>query len=101
MSKSQSNIDRIKQQLKKANSNIPDTTASQPIVEQPVKSVHADLIDTKKTLKSKKPKFEDTHKRDTVWIRNDLKEILDDNCVDRGDKTRIINEALEQYLLLK
>lgn len=47
----------------------------------------------------KRKKFEELHKRDTFWIRNDLKQKLDELCVgERGEKTRMINEALDAYL---
>lgn len=48
--------------------------------------------------KIKKQKFEERYKRDTFWIRNDLKEKLDSFCEgEKGEKTRVINEALESY----
>ncbi|MEK4277595.1 hypothetical protein [Paenibacillus sp. FSL R7-0026] len=65
-------------------------------------SVHQELIDTShekpKTI-TKKKKFEELHTRDTVWIENDLKQKLDNQSAEngRGEKTRIINEALRQY----
>ncbi|WP_411830931.1 MULTISPECIES: hypothetical protein [Paenibacillus] len=66
-------------------------------------SVHPELIDTSQDIKPKpnpkKKKFEETHTRDTVWIENDLKTKLDSQSVEngRGEKTRIINEALRLY----
>jgi hypothetical protein len=48
--------------------------------------------------KKKKPKFEETHTKDTLWIRNDLFEAFNEICTERGDKTKFINEAI--YLLL-
>ncbi|WP_367025112.1 hypothetical protein [Rossellomorea marisflavi] len=51
----------------------------------------------KSTAAKRKPKFDETHSRDSVWIRNDLKKVLKDVCTEKGDKTRIINEALEDY----
>lgn len=66
-------------------------------------SVHPQLIDTsyeeKPKPKPKKMKFEELHKRDTVWIENELKHRLDTDSNEggRGEKTRIINEALRQY----
>lgn len=66
-------------------------------------SVHPELIDTsqegKPKANPKKKKFEETHTRDTVWIENALKERLDSQSAEngRGEKTRIINEALRLY----
>ncbi|OMC62776.1 hypothetical protein BK126_28340 [Paenibacillus sp. FSL H7-0326] len=66
-------------------------------------SVHPELIDSSTevptTPKPKKKKFEELHKRDTVWIENELKKRLDRESVEngRGEKTRIINEALRRY----
>lgn len=66
-------------------------------------SVHPELIDTshegKPKAYPKKKKFEELHTRDTVWIENDLKAKLDSQSAEngRGEKTRIINEALRLY----
>ncbi|MDQ0496850.1 hypothetical protein QOZ95_005050 [Paenibacillus brasilensis] len=66
-------------------------------------SVHPELIDTSKEVqpnpKPKKKKFEELHSRDTVWIENELKKRLDKESAEngRGEKTRIINEALRRY----
>jgi hypothetical protein len=77
-------------------------------------TVHNQLIDTnndyvnddvninelsiKTTMKSKRQKFEERYRRDTFWIRNDLKEKLNAQCEgEKGEKTRIINEAIEMY----
>ncbi|MEK4078247.1 hypothetical protein MHI01_30900 [Paenibacillus sp. FSL M7-0656] len=68
-----------------------------------VNSVHSELIDTslesKNEGKPKKKKFEELHRRDTFWIENGLKERLDKESAEngRGEKTRIINEALREY----
>ncbi|WP_309122222.1 hypothetical protein [Paenibacillus sp.] len=49
--------------------------------------------------REKRKKFEELYKRDTFWIRNELKEKLDAYCQgERGEKTRIVNEALKDYL---
>jgi hypothetical protein len=49
--------------------------------------------------KERRPKFEDNHTRQTVWIRKDLVEQIEKETVgERGEKARIFNEALEQYL---
>lgn len=47
----------------------------------------------------RKVKFEETHQRATVWIRNDLMDLLDDwaKAGGHGEKTRVINEALEEF----
>lgn len=64
-------------------------------------SVHPELIDTshENKTKTKRKKFEELHTRDTVWIENDLKKKLDNQSAEngRGEKTRIINEALRNY----
>ncbi|WP_310144278.1 hypothetical protein [Paenibacillus amylolyticus] len=67
------------------------------------KSVHSELIDSSNEIKPKellrKKKFEELHRRDTVWIENELKDKLDSQSSEygRGEKTRIINEALRRY----
>lgn len=67
------------------------------------KSVHSELIDnshgTKPKALPRKKKFEELHRRDTVWIENELKDKLDSQSSEygRGEKTRIINEALRRY----
>lgn len=67
------------------------------------KSVHSELIDisheSRPKAAPKKKKFEELHRRDTVWIENELKDKLDSQSLDygRGEKTRIINEALRRY----
>lgn len=64
-------------------------------------SVHQELIDIshESKPKTKRKKFEELHTRDTVWIENDLKKKLDHQSAEngRGEKTRIINEALRRY----
>ena len=63
------------------------------------KGVHAHLIEQPRRKREKKPKFEETHTRGTMWIRNDLNEKLNNWSEEggRGEKTRIINDALEDY----
>lgn len=47
---------------------------------------------------NKKPKFEDTHKKDTFWLRLDVLDKLHTLTVgNKGLKTQIINEALELF----
>ncbi|WP_433947025.1 hypothetical protein [Paenibacillus sp. SN-8-1] len=69
-------------------------------------AVHAELIDTANTgaevqipRRAKKKKFEELYRRDTVWIKNELKDRLDELSFEggRGEKTRIVNEAFELY----
>lgn len=64
------------------------------------KSVHPHLIDQpQRRRRERKPKFEDTHTRCTLWIQDDLNKKLNEWSEEggRGEKTRIINEALEDY----
>jgi hypothetical protein len=48
--------------------------------------------------KKKKKKFEDQHTKQTYWIRNDVLEALNKIARERGEKTRIINNALIDYI---
>ena len=49
--------------------------------------------------REKRKKFEELYKRDTFWIQNELKDRLDAYCKgERGEKTRIVNEALKAYM---
>jgi hypothetical protein len=48
--------------------------------------------------KKKKEKFEDQHSKQTYWIRNDVLEALNKIARERGEKTRIINNALIDYI---
>jgi hypothetical protein len=61
----------------------------------------AQRIKNAKAKKKKKPKFEETHTKDTLWIKNDIYKAVNEICTERGDKTRFINEALYQYILQK
>jgi hypothetical protein len=45
-----------------------------------------------------KKKFEDQHSKQTYWIRNDVLEALNKIAKERGEKTRIINNALIDYI---
>lgn len=71
------------------------------ILNGPESTVHAQLINAEPTPTRKrtpKPKFEETHKRRTFWIRNDLLAKLDDEAgAERGAVTAIINELLDEY----
>ncbi|SDN47008.1 hypothetical protein SAMN04488137_4576 [Fictibacillus solisalsi] len=47
--------------------------------------------------KPKRVKFEDTHTKSTYWIRDDILEAFNKIAGERGEKTRIINQALIDY----
>lgn len=48
---------------------------------------------------SRRPKFEESHTRATFYIQNELLEQLNQfDGNEKGEKTRMINEALEAYL---
>ena len=50
--------------------------------------------------KRKKPKFEDTHTKHTIWMRDDLmKEVNKITHKTKGEKTRFFNEAIYRHLL--
>lgn len=56
-------------------------------------------VDVNVNKPMKKKKFEDRYSRQTVWIEDDIiKRISDLTKNERGEKTRIINEALRKYL---
>lgn len=73
------------------------------VMDDVITSVRADTlsgIDINKMLESRpvKPKFEDLHTKDNVWIRNELHHILNTlSKGNKGEKTRIVNEALLLY----
>lgn len=49
-------------------------------------------------IANKKPKFEELHKKDTFWIRNEILDKLHGLTKgNKGMKTQIINEALEMF----
>jgi hypothetical protein len=66
-------------------------------------NVHVNVnVDEKNTgaaqKREKKKRFEELYSRDTIWIKNDLKGKITEECEgERGEKTRLINEALEEY----
>ena len=73
-------------------------------------SAHAQLFDQINTNENtnvdvnetKKKKFEDMYTRATFYINNDLLSWLKEVCGDeKGEKTRIINEALRAYMKRK
>jgi hypothetical protein len=48
--------------------------------------------------REKKKKFEELFERDTVWFKKEFKATIAELTEgERGEKTRIINEALEEY----
>lgn len=49
--------------------------------------------------KRKKPKFEDTHSKHTIWLRDDLMREVNKITKERGEKTRFFNEAIYRHLL--
>jgi metal-responsive CopG/Arc/MetJ family transcriptional regulator len=49
-------------------------------------------------IANKKPKFEELHKKDTFWVKNEVLEKLHEITKgNKGMKTQIINEALELF----
>lgn len=49
-------------------------------------------------VRKKKPKFEETHRRKTFWIANDVAELVDEEIRgDRGAMTQVINALLREY----
>jgi uncharacterized protein YjcR len=48
--------------------------------------------------KTKSKLWEDDHKRATFFVNNELLEKLNNEATEKGDKTKIINEALELRL---
>ncbi|MBM7554411.1 hypothetical protein [Thalassobacillus pellis] len=52
-----------------------------------------------KATPKKKKKFDDKYKRATFYVENDLIKQLDKQAgKEKGEKTRLVNEALRQYL---
>lgn len=48
--------------------------------------------------KPKKKKFEELYARATLWVKREHMQTIEDLCRgERGEKTRIINEALDEY----
>lgn len=49
-------------------------------------------------VKRKRQKFEDTHRRKTFWLRNEIADKVDEEIQEgRGPMTHIINTLLEEY----
>ncbi|MEK4360788.1 hypothetical protein NYE48_27665 [Paenibacillus sp. FSL M7-1455] len=49
-------------------------------------------------VRKRKPKFEDTHRRKTFWIANDIADMVDEEIRnDRGAMTQVINALLREY----
>lgn len=83
---SQSNIDKIRSKI----------TNSQNISQNQVPGdVHSTLVQNNTEIK--KPKFEETHSREHIWVRNELKATVNNHSKNRGDKTKLYNQALEEY----
>lgn len=49
--------------------------------------------------KEKVEKFEDKHSKQTYWVRHDVLEALNKIATNRGDKTRIVNQAITEYII--
>lgn len=70
---------------------------------QPSTSTSADneneYVNVDVPVRKKKPKFEDTHKRKTFWLQNDVFELVDEAMKnnDRGEMTYVINTLLREY----
>ena len=62
-----------------------------------ITSIAEKIADAQKT--KKKQKFEDNHTKQTYWIRNDVLEAFNKIADQRGEKTKIINEALIDYIM--
>ncbi|MCM3774051.1 hypothetical protein M3225_26910 [Priestia aryabhattai] len=66
-------------------------------------SVHDEIVQTEQNKpvnfpKTKKKKWEDNYTRATVYIQNDRLEELNRRAgTEKGEKTRIVNEALREY----
>ncbi|SDE59637.1 hypothetical protein SAMN04487777_11751 [Priestia aryabhattai B8W22] len=66
-------------------------------------SVHDEIIQTEENKqpnfpKTKKVKWEDNYTRATVYIQNDtLAELNHRAGTEKGEKTRIVNEALQDF----
>lgn len=60
--------------------------------------VDVDVTEPEEPLRERRPRFEETHARQTVWVRKDIVAMIDKaSGAERGEKTRIINEALDEY----
>lgn len=92
------NIDGIKSSVRR--------TSPQPMLIDPVTSddehVNIDVnIDVNRNVnvQKKKRKFEERFSRATVYIENDLLALLNQISEgEKGEKTRIVNDALRAYL---
>jgi hypothetical protein len=45
--------------------------------------------------KLQRPKYTETHTRITVYLDNEVAEILDSICLEKGNKSVIVNESLK------
>lgn len=62
--------------------------------------VYDELIDTRppRDARRKMKRFIDEYKTQTFYVHNDVWERLSVYIISRGDRTAIINEALEDYI---
>lgn len=86
--------------------NVHNTTKNDFVNKSENESVNieeiADLIvQTQKLTQEKKEKFEDKHVKQTYWIRKDLHLALNKISIRKGEKTKIINQALENFFINK
>lgn len=72
--------------------------------EQHVNQAHDSLFEQEAPKKEKqkaqkKKKFDEKYKRATFYVENDIIKQLDKQAgKEKGEKTRLVNEALRQYL---
>ncbi|MEC0231264.1 hypothetical protein [Paenibacillus alba] len=106
-----SKLDDIKNKVRGGSSQgVHSSFIGESNIIQEDKKANSQQIDTSKTKsefvtpllppekREKKKKFEELYSRDTVWFKNELKQqIAEASEGERGEKTRIINEALEEY----
>ncbi|CAH0305707.1 hypothetical protein [Priestia megaterium] len=73
--------------------------------EELVGTPEVSLADIKKAIKAeqkrkvKPKKFEDEHSKLTFWIRDDLREMINEAIIGegKGAQTRLLNTAIEEY----
>jgi hypothetical protein len=79
-------------------SSIKETTRTKVVNEDYSEINLLDIANKVAKERKKKKKFEDQHSKQTYWIRNDVLEALNKIAKERGEKTRIINNALIDYI---
>lgn len=89
--------------VSKGQSEFKDQEEKEPKIINPLDHVNDDdlvIVTRKRRRKAKpKPKFEDLHTPHTFHIRNDLLDRFLKMSGDvKGEKTRMINEAIKEYL---